>query len=34
MNKNIESYCPECGKPIYADEDALTGFCKECSKEK
>jgi hypothetical protein len=34
MNRKIESYCPDCGKPIYEDENALTGFCEECSKDK
>jgi endogenous inhibitor of DNA gyrase (YacG/DUF329 family) len=34
MTRKIESYCPECGKPIYEDENALTGFCEECSKDK
>lgn len=34
LNRKIESTCPECGKPIYEDENAMTGFCEECSKDK
>lgn len=23
--------CPDCGKPIYFENDALNGFCKDCA---
>ena len=25
------NYCPKCGKPITFDNDALNGFCVECT---
>lgn len=34
MVREVESSCPQCGNPIYSDENALTGFCEECSKDK
>lgn len=34
MERTVESTCPKCGGPIYSDENALTGFCEECSKNK
>lgn len=32
--KKITTTCPDCGGPIYEDESTMTGFCKNCSKEK
>ncbi len=34
MTREIESNCPGCGGPLYEDENAMTGFCEECSKAK
>jgi endogenous inhibitor of DNA gyrase (YacG/DUF329 family) len=34
VTREIESTCPNCGKPIYTDENALSGFCEDCSKDK
>jgi len=34
VEREIESICPGCDRPIYVDENALTGFCEECSKDK
>ncbi len=31
-DREIITTCPDCGGPIYADENAMTGFCEECSK--
>ena len=31
--RKVITTCPKCGGPIYEDENALTGFCEDCSKE-
>jgi hypothetical protein len=34
VERKIVSECPGCDGYIYEDENAMTGFCEECSKEK
>lgn len=31
--RQIITTCPKCGGPIYENENAMTGFCEECTKE-